>query len=95
MASTKSKKSRKGLAIGLAILGVAGLSLATASQLSLTNSGKFQSGAVSDQRRLPGHDRRSRSTFRDPVLNTTTGLYYAATITFTGVDVDAPPSAAA
>lgn len=47
MASTKSKKSRKGLAVGLAILGVAGLSLASAAQLSLTGTnGKIVQAGV-------------------------------------------------
>ena len=48
MASTKSKKSRKGLAVGLAILGVAGLSLASAAQLSLsgTNGKIVQAGVT-------------------------------------------------
>lgn len=44
MASIKSKKSRKGLAIGLAILGVAGLSLASASALNLTGTPQLQAG---------------------------------------------------
>ncbi|WP_456846970.1 hypothetical protein [Cellulomonas sp. P5_C6] len=43
MASTKSKKSRKGLAVGLAILGVAGLSLASAATLTI-NSATLGSG---------------------------------------------------
>jgi len=38
MASTKSKKSRKGLAVGLAVLGVAGLSLASAATLTVNSS---------------------------------------------------------
>ncbi|NUU18913.1 hypothetical protein HP550_16805 [Cellulomonas humilata] len=38
MASTKSKKSRKGIAVALAFLGIAGLSLASAAQLNLTNT---------------------------------------------------------
>ena len=43
MASTTSKKSRKGLALGLAVLGVAGLSLASAATLTL-NSATLGSG---------------------------------------------------
>lgn len=46
MASTKSKKSRKGLAVGLAILGVAGLSLASAAQLTLNNGASALSQAA-------------------------------------------------
>ncbi|WP_315098094.1 hypothetical protein [uncultured Cellulomonas sp.] len=46
MAVTKSKKSRKGLAVGLAVLGVAGLSLASAAQLTLTNSSSALSQAA-------------------------------------------------
>ena len=46
--ATTSKKSRKGIAIALAVLGVAGLSLASAAQLSLTGTnGKIvQSGVT-------------------------------------------------
>ncbi|WP_421732297.1 hypothetical protein [Cellulomonas sp.] len=48
MASTTSKKSRKGIAVALAVLGVAGLSLASAAQLNLTGTnGKLvQSGVT-------------------------------------------------
>ena len=38
---------RKGLAVGLAVLGVAGLSLASASQLNLTSNGTAATGTVS------------------------------------------------
>ncbi|WP_156043751.1 hypothetical protein [Cellulomonas sp. URHE0023] len=44
MASSTSKKSRKGLAIGLAILGLAGLSLASASALNLAGTPQLQAG---------------------------------------------------
>jgi hypothetical protein len=84
MASTKSKKSRKGLAIGLAILGVAGLSLATASQLSLSSAGKFQSGAVAINADCQGLTTIPVG-FSPVVLNTTTGIYSASNITFSGV----------
>lgn len=43
MASITSKKSRKGLALGLAVLGVAGLSLASAATLTI-NSATLGSG---------------------------------------------------
>lgn len=43
MASITSKKSRKGLALGLAVLGVAGLSLASAASLTV-NSATLGSG---------------------------------------------------
>jgi hypothetical protein len=48
MASTSSKKSRKAIAIALGVVGVAGLSLASAAQLSLTGTnGKLvQSGVT-------------------------------------------------
>src|SRR4051794_21447974 len=82
--STKSKKSRKGLAIGLAILGIAGLSLATASQLTLTNSGKFQSGAVDILADCQGTVPITVG-FTAPALNATTGVFSAASITFAGV----------
>ena len=44
MASTTSKKYRKGIAVALAVLGVAGLSLASASQLTLTGTPQLQAG---------------------------------------------------
>jgi hypothetical protein len=46
MASTKSKKSRKGVALGLAVLGVAGLSLASAATLTLNNGSTTLSQAA-------------------------------------------------
>ena len=42
----KSLRTRKGLALGLAVIGIAGLSLASAAQLNLTTSGSIQAGSV-------------------------------------------------
>lgn len=39
MTARKSSTTRKGLAIGLAVIGIAGLSLASAAQLNLTGAG--------------------------------------------------------
>ena len=44
--STKQKNRRKAIAVGLAVVGVAGLSLASASQLNLTWAGQYQAGNV-------------------------------------------------
>lgn len=48
MAVKKSSTTRKGLAIGLAAIGIAGLSLASAAQLNLTG-GQLQAGTVAVQ----------------------------------------------
>lgn len=82
MASTKSKKSRKGLAVGLAILGVAGLSLASASQLTL-KPGQLQAGVDvvgACQGTLP-----VTVSFADPALNATTGEYQTSSATLSGI----------
>jgi len=79
--STKSKKSRKGLAIGLAILGVAGLSLASASALNLTGAPQLQAG-VKD---VTGCQTSSIAVaFTAPAL--TAGTYTSASLTLTSFD---------
>lgn len=84
MASTKSKKVRKVLAVGLAVVGVAGMSLAAASQLSLTNSTKFQAGSTTISADCQGTT-PIPVTFGTPALNATTGVYSASTVVFSGV----------
>ena len=81
MASTKSKKSRKGLAIGLAILGVAGLSLASASALNLTGTPQLQAG-VKD---VAGCQTSSIAVaFAAPAL--AAGSYTSSSLTLTSFD---------
>jgi len=84
MASTKSKKTRKALAVGLAVVGVAGMSLAAASQLSLTNNTKFQAGSTTITADCQGTT-NIPVTFGTPTLNSTTGVYSAQSVIFSGV----------
>ena len=81
MASTKSKKSRKGLAIGLAILGVAGLSLASASALNLTGTPQLQAGVkdVAGCQTTP-----IAVSFAAPTL--VGGAYTSTAVTLTSID---------
>ncbi|KQY45991.1 hypothetical protein [Cellulomonas sp. Root137] len=81
MASTKSSKSRKGIAVALAVLGVAGLSLASASQLTLTGTPQLQAG-VKD---VAGCQTTSIAVaFTTPVI--TSGDYKSASLTLTSFD---------
>lgn len=91
MASTQSKKTRKGLAIGLAVVGVAGLSLAAASQLSLTSAAKFQAGSVTINADCQGTT-AIPVTFGAPTLNTTSGVYSAASVDFGSIAVTGTPN---
>jgi len=89
MASTTSKKSRKGLAIGLAILGVAGLSLASASALNLTGTPQLQAG-VKD---VAGCQSSSIAVaFATPTL--TAGTYSSSTLSLTAFDAACTTAAA-
>lgn len=85
MASTKSKKSRKGLALGLAVLGVAGLSLAAASTLTLNSSAKFQAGSTAILADCQTTGVPIPVAFGAPALNTTSGLYSASTVKFSSI----------
>ena len=81
MASTTSKKSRKGLAIGLAILGVAGLSLASASALNLTGTPQLQAGVIN----VAGCQSSSIAVaFATPTISG--GVYQSANVTLTSFD---------
>jgi hypothetical protein len=83
MAVTKSKKSRKGLAVALAVLGVAGLSLASASQLTLTGSPQLQAG-VKD---VAGCQSSSIAVaFTTPTIATGSTEYKSAGLTLTAFD---------
>ncbi|KRD43143.1 hypothetical protein ASE38_02370 [Cellulomonas sp. Root930] len=87
MASSNSKKSRKGLAVGLAVLGVAGLSLAAASTLSLTSSAKFQAGSATISADCQGVV-AIPVTFGAPTLATTgvnAGSYSASSVKFASI----------
>jgi len=91
MASTKSRTSRKGLAVALAVVGAAGLTLAAASQLSLTSAAKFQAGSVTINADCQGTT-PVPVTFGAPALNTTTGVYAASSIDFSGIVVTGAPN---
>lgn len=81
MASTTSKKSRKGIAVALAVLGVAGLSLASASQLTLTGTPQLQAG-VKD---VAGCQSSSIAVaFTTPVI--TASEYKSTSLTLTSFD---------
>ena len=89
MAVTKSKKSRKGLAVALAVLGVAGLSLASASQLTLTGTPQLQAGVkdVAGCQSAP-----IAVAFDAPVI--TGGVYTSKNLTLTGFDAACTTAAA-
>ena len=82
MAST-SKKSRKGIAVALAVLGVAGLSLASASQLTLNGTPQLQAGVkdVAGCQTLP-----IVVAFTAPTIPTGSTEYKSASITLTSFD---------
>jgi len=89
MASTTSKKSRKGLAIGLAILGVAGLSLASASALNLTGTPQLQAGVIN----VAGCQSSSIAVaFATPTISG--GVYQSANVTLTSFDAACTTAAA-
>jgi len=80
---SKSTNRRKSVAIVLAVLGVAGLSLASAAQLNLTGTASVQSGVVTtlnaDCQTAP-----ITVTFSAPVRTGTT--YASASVVLTGID---------
>jgi hypothetical protein len=79
--STSSNR-RKSIAIALAVLGVAGLSLASAAQLNLTGTASVQSGILAvnaDCQAAP-----ITVTFSAPVRTGTT--YASATVDLAGID---------
>ncbi|WP_028050684.1 hypothetical protein [Cellulomonas sp. URHD0024] len=83
--STTSKKSRKGLAIGLAILGIAGLSLASASALNLGGTAQLQAG-VKD---LTGCQPAATPVvvgFTPPSIPVGGSAYTSTTLTLSGID---------
>ncbi len=81
MASTTKKKSRKGFAVALAVLGVAGLSLASASQLTLSGTPQLQAG-VKD---VAGCQSTSIAVaFTTPAISA--GEYKSTSLTLTSFD---------
>jgi hypothetical protein len=79
---SKSSNRRKSIAIALAVLGVAGLSLASASQLTLNGTASVQSGMLqvnADCQTAP-----ITLTFSAPVRTGTT--YASATVNLAGVN---------
>ena len=82
---SKSTNRRKSIAIALAVLGIAGLSLASASQLTLNGTASVQSGVVTtlnvDCQAAP-----ITVTFSVPVRTGTT--YASASVVVTGIDTN-------
>ncbi len=81
---TKNNR-RKAIAVGLAIVGVAGLSLASASQLNLSWAGQFQAGNVT----VSGECQSSAVAvaFSAPTFDgTTTNPWKVPNITFSSID---------
>ncbi len=84
MASSKSSKSRKVLAVGLAVLGVAGLSLASATQLNLNaNNAQFQAGVQTVANCQPSGQNITVGFGAPPTL--TAGAYGTTTLEFRNV----------
>jgi len=80
--ASKSKKTRKGIAVGLAVLGVAGLSLASASQLNLTGVDAVQTGAVT----VSAACQTSTIAVSFAAPTQTSGAYASSKVTFTKID---------
>jgi len=79
---SKSTNRRKSIAIALAVLGVAGLSLASAAQLNLTGTASVQSGILSVNADCQGTP--ITVTFSAPVRTGTT--YASSNVVLTGID---------
>lgn len=85
---SKSTNRRKSVAIALAVLGVAGLSLASAAQLNLTGTASVQSGILAvnaDCQSTP-----ITVTFAAPVRTGST--YASATVDLAGINNAAAPA---
>ena len=79
---SKSTNRRKSIAIALAVLGVAGLSLASAAQLNLTGTASVQSGILAVNADCQGS--AIAVTFSAPVRTGTT--YASATVDLAGIN---------
>ncbi|UJP40952.1 hypothetical protein [Cellulomonas palmilytica] len=85
--STKKNNRRKALAVGFAIVGVAGLSLASASQLNLSWAGQYQAGNVT----VEGECQESPISvaFSAPTFASgTTNPWTVQSVTFSSIDAD-------
>jgi len=86
MSNTKNNR-RKALAVTLALVGVAGLSLASASQLNLTWAGQYQAGNVT----VSGECQQSaiEVAFASPEFDgTKTNPWTVDDVTFDAIDAD-------
>ncbi|GEM_PF-438284 len=84
---SKKNNRRKVMAVGLAIVGVAGLSLASASQLNLSWSGNFQTGTVAVNASCQPAATPITTSFATPTFDgTVTAPWKVANVTFSGVD---------
>ena len=86
---SKKNNRRKVMAVGLAIVGVAGLSLASASQLNLTWSGNFQTGAVTVDASCQPAANAITTSFSTPTFDgAVTSPWRVANVVFYGVHAD-------
>jgi hypothetical protein len=84
MSTKKSSNRRKALAVGIAIVGVAGLSLASAAQLNLvSDSAQFQAG-VDDVTNCQPSTEPIAVEFATPTL--TTSGYSSTAVVLTGIN---------
>ncbi len=86
---SKSTNRRKSIAIALAVLGVAGLSLASAAQLNLSGPASVQSGILAVNADCQPAASKITVSFAAPVLTTTAGVtsYASAAVNLAGIDV--------
>jgi len=86
MSMQKKNDRRKALAIGLAVLGVAGLSVASASQLNLSAPSSVQAGAVDVDADCQPTAKTIEVAFAEPALSG--GSYVSSSVNFSNVDED-------
>jgi hypothetical protein len=82
---SKSTNRRKSIAIALAVLGVAGLSLASAAQLNLTGGASVQSGVTP----VINQDCQTKDInvkFSDPVRAAGSSVYSSASVIVSGIE---------
>lgn len=79
---SKSSNRRKTIAIALAVLGIAGLSLASASTLNLSSSATIQSGSVDIAADCQG-SAKVPVTFGAPTF--TAGVYASPSVNYSGL----------
>jgi hypothetical protein len=85
---SKSTNRRKSIAIALAVLGVAGLSLASAAQLGLQGTASVQSGILAVNADCQPQASKITVSFAAPTLTTTAGItsYASAAVKLAGID---------